>query len=75
MVQTLTETLIERGLTDRVLSERQLDQAIGGPATRRYGLVNRALRPGNSSASGGAFISCRPNTAPNRRTPSPSLRR
>jgi hypothetical protein len=43
-VQTLTETLIEQGLTERVLSERQLERAIGGTPTRRYGLVNRALR-------------------------------
>lgn len=43
-MQTLTETLIEQGLTERVLSERQLERAIGGAATRRYGLVNRALK-------------------------------
>jgi hypothetical protein len=43
-VQTLTETLIKQGLTDRVLSERQLERVIGGGAARRYGLVNRALR-------------------------------
>lgn len=43
-MQTLTETLIQQGLTERVLSERQLERAIGGSATRRYGLVNRALK-------------------------------
>jgi hypothetical protein len=43
-VQSLTEHLLEQGLADRVLSERQLDRAVGGPAARRYGLVNRALK-------------------------------
>jgi hypothetical protein len=43
-VQTLTEHLIEQGLRDRILSERQLERAVGGTATRRYGLVNRALK-------------------------------
>jgi hypothetical protein len=43
-VQTLTENLIEQGLRDRILSERQLERAIGGAAARRYGLVNRALK-------------------------------
>jgi hypothetical protein len=43
-VQTLTEHLIEQGLRDRVVSERQLERVIGGAAARRYGLVNRALK-------------------------------
>ena len=43
-MQTLTEILIKQGLTNRVLSERQLERVIGGEAARRYGLVNRALR-------------------------------
>jgi len=43
-MQTLTESLIEQGLNNRVLSERQLERAVGGEAARRYGLVNRALK-------------------------------
>jgi len=43
-VQTLTEHLIEQGLSEKVLSERQLERAVGGAAARRYGLVNRALK-------------------------------
>jgi hypothetical protein len=43
-MQPLTETLIEQGLSDRILSERQLARITGGPAARRYGLVNRALK-------------------------------
>jgi hypothetical protein len=43
-MQALTEQLIERGLTEKVLSERQLERVVGGAAARRYGLVNRALK-------------------------------
>jgi hypothetical protein len=43
-VQTLTEHLIEQGLSEKVLSERQLERVVGGAAARRYGLVNRALK-------------------------------
>lgn len=43
-MQTLTENLIERGLRDRPLSERQLERIIGDSPARRYGLVNRALK-------------------------------
>src|SRR5271168_2881374 len=43
-MQTLTEHLIEQGLSEKVLSERQLERAVGGAAARRYGLVNRALK-------------------------------
>jgi hypothetical protein len=43
-VQTLTERLIELGRNGKVLSERQLERAVGGAAGRRYGLVNRALK-------------------------------
>jgi hypothetical protein len=43
-VQTLTERLVEQGLSEKVLSERQIERAIGGAAPRRYGLVNRALK-------------------------------
>ena len=43
-MQALTEHLIEQGLREKVLSERQLERVIGGAAARRYGLVNRALK-------------------------------
>lgn len=43
-MQTLPESIIEQGLRDRLLSERQLERIIGGGAKRRYGLVNRALK-------------------------------
>jgi hypothetical protein len=43
-MQTLTESVIEQGLDNRVLSERQLERVVGGEAARRYGLVNRALK-------------------------------
>jgi hypothetical protein len=43
-MQPLTETLLDQGLRNRVLSERQLARVTGGPAARRYGLVNRSLK-------------------------------
>jgi hypothetical protein len=43
-MQTLTESLIEQGLKDRILSERQLERIVGDSPARRYGLVNRALK-------------------------------
>jgi hypothetical protein len=43
-VQALTEKLIEEGLKEKVLSERQLERVVGGGTARRYGLVNRALK-------------------------------
>jgi hypothetical protein len=43
-VQPLTESLIQQGLRDRVVTERQLERVVGGAAARRYGLVNRALK-------------------------------
>ena len=43
-MQTLTEQLIEGGLRNKVLSERQLERVTGGGAARRYALVNRALK-------------------------------
>ena len=43
-MQTLTESIIEQGLTDRILSERQLERAVGKVPAARYGLVNRALK-------------------------------
>src|SRR6266853_1083316 len=43
-VQTLTESVVEQGLAERILSEEQLERLVGGEAARRYGLVNRALK-------------------------------
>src|SRR5277367_82508 len=43
-MQTLTEQLIDGGLRNKVLSERQLERVTGGGAARRYALVNRALK-------------------------------
>ncbi len=43
----LQDTLRLHGYTDRVLTERQLADAIGGSAARRYGIVNRALKSRN----------------------------
>jgi hypothetical protein len=43
-VQTLTEYLVEQGLSEKVISERQLERVVGGAPARRYGLVNRALK-------------------------------
>jgi predicted transcriptional regulator of viral defense system len=43
-MQTLTERLIELGLANRVLSDKQLARVVGGGPQRRYGLVNRALK-------------------------------
>lgn len=43
-MQTLTENLIEHGLADRLLSQRQLERAVSGGSASRYGLVNRALK-------------------------------
>lgn len=42
----LTETIIESGNADRVLSTRQLGRLLGGSNARRYGLVNRAIKTG-----------------------------
>ena len=42
-MQTLTELWIDAGMTDRVLSESQLQRLITGSAQRRYHLVNRAM--------------------------------
>lgn len=43
-VQTLTESLLRQGLTNRVLTESQLQRTLGGSPSARYGLVNRALK-------------------------------
>jgi len=43
-MQTLTETIVDNGLAERILSEEQLERIVGGDPGRRYGLVNRALK-------------------------------
>jgi len=45
-MQTLTEQLIENGLSDRVLMDTQLSRLIPGTSQRRYNLVNRAMKAG-----------------------------
>jgi predicted transcriptional regulator of viral defense system len=45
-MQTLAQKLIEQGLENRVLTEKQLARVLKGSQQRRYGLVNRALRAG-----------------------------
>jgi hypothetical protein len=42
-MQTLTKTLIDSGLANRVLSESQLRRVVAGSPQRRYHLVNRAM--------------------------------
>lgn len=43
-MQTLTENLLRQGLTNRVLTEAQLQRVLGDNPSVRYGLVNRALK-------------------------------
>ena len=45
-MQTITQKLINQGLENRVLTEKQLARILGGSPQRRYGLVNRALKAG-----------------------------
>ena len=45
-MQTLAQKLIEQGLENRVLTEKQLARVLNGSRQRRYGLVNRALKAG-----------------------------
>jgi len=41
---TLLEAIQTQKLGDRIFTERQLGDALGGTAARRYGIVNRALK-------------------------------
>lgn len=43
-MQTLTQLVVDAGLSDRVLTEFQLSRLIEGSNQRRYNLVNRALK-------------------------------
>ena len=45
-MQTLTQKLIDQGLENRVLTEKQLARVLEGGRQRRYGLVNRAINSG-----------------------------
>jgi len=45
-MQTLSQQLIDQGLKNRVLTEKQLARVLKGSRQRRYGLVNRALKAG-----------------------------
>jgi predicted transcriptional regulator of viral defense system len=45
-MQTLAQKLIDQGLENRVLNEKQLARVLDGSQQRRYGLVNRALKAG-----------------------------
>ncbi len=45
-MQTLTRKLINQGLNNRLLTEKQLARVLQGSPPRRYGLVNRALKAG-----------------------------
>jgi len=45
-MQTLAQKLIDQGLENRVLNEKQLARILDGSQQRRYGLVNRALKAG-----------------------------
>jgi len=45
-MQTLAQKLIDQGLENRVLNEKQLARVLNGSQQRRYGLVNRALKAG-----------------------------
>ena len=46
-MQTLTHEIIEHGLTNRVLFERQLARLLDGSPQRRHHLVNRAMKAGD----------------------------
>jgi len=45
-MQTLAQKLIDQGLENRVLTEKQLARVLEGSRQRRYGLVNRAINAG-----------------------------
>lgn len=45
-MQTLTQLIIDAGLTNRVLSDVQLARIVAGSKQRRYHLVNRAMKSG-----------------------------
>ena len=46
VMQPLTQQIISHGYQDRVFTSQQLDRILSGNNSRRYGLVNRALKSG-----------------------------
>ncbi len=46
-MSSLAQQISAAGLGDRIFSERQLGETLGGGNARRYGLVNRALKDGS----------------------------
>jgi len=46
-MSSLAHQVSAAGMGNRIFSERQLGEALGGGDARRYGLVNRALRDGS----------------------------
>lgn len=46
-MSSLAQQVSAAGLANRIFSERQLGEALGGGDARRYGLVNRALKDGS----------------------------
>ena len=45
-MKTLAEKISAAGLQNRVFTDRQLADIVGGGDARRYGLVNRAIKNG-----------------------------
>ena len=45
-MKALTEKIMETDLVNRVFNDLQLGRKLGGSSSRRYGLVNRALKAG-----------------------------
>jgi len=45
-MNTLTNKIIEQGLTNRILNVSQLKRLVSGSAQRRHSLVNRAIKTG-----------------------------
>ena len=47
-MQTVVQAILDSGLGDRMICEQQLARLVKGSAQRRYNLVNRALKAGES---------------------------
>ena len=45
-MHTVIKKIVEQGLSDRIIKVSQLNRVIDGSSSRRYGLVNRALKSG-----------------------------
>jgi hypothetical protein len=46
-MRNFVEQIVDANLADRIFSERQLAEILGGSDASRYGLVNRALKDGS----------------------------